>query len=350
MKTKLTICFIFLHFALMAQVKIVALHHPGSDVQFFSNENDAQPFQLAYTAAVDGDTIYITGGTYAPPTSFNKRLIVYGAGHFPSATSATQSTKISGNISFGDLADGTHLEGMEIQGSIVYPAESVNDIMVKRCNINSSVSATSTSGNFCLDNYYVENVIQGEINLLNMRSVVFENNFIRGTSRNLIMGMFSHNIFLRKTDHYNSGDYVIFYANASVFSDNIFINSNSYYGNQNILNNGQCTWKNNAFTLNSPNLGTDPIVTNNYYGQSMVNLMVNYINESAFSYTQDYHLTALGLGLIAFDGTQVGIYGGTAPFKDESIPVNPHILSTTIAPTSNNGLLNVNIQVQAQSR
>lgn len=350
MKTKLTLFLFFIQLSLLAQVKIVALHHPGSDPQFFSNEASAEPFQLAYTAAVDGDTIYIPGGTFAPPASFNKRIAVYGAGHFPSATTVTQTTKISGNFNLGDMADGSYLEGLLFQGSILYPNESVNDLIIKRCYITSNITASSTSGNYCIDNYFFENVIQGEINFNNLRSYLFENNFIRGAARNLVMGMFSHNIFLRKADHYDGGSWVIYYANASTFNDNIFTSTIAYYGYQNILNNGTCTWNNNVFTMSSPTLGTDPIVSGNHFSQNIPNILTNYAYETAFTYTYDYHLTALGLGLLSYDATQIGVYGGINPFKDESIPVNPHIQSATIQQNSNNGLLNVNIQVQAQSR
>jgi hypothetical protein len=350
MKTNLTLLFFLIQMTILAQVKIVALHHPGSDPQFFSNEANAEPFQLAYTAAVDGDTIYIPGGTFAPPASFNKRIAIYGAGHFPSATTVTQTTKISGNFNLGDMADGSHLEGLLFQGSIVYPNESVNDLIIKRCYITSNITASSTSGNYCLDNYFFENVIQGEIDFNNLRSYLFENNFIRGSSRNLVMGMFSHNIFLKKSEHYGTGDWVIFYANSSTFNDNIFICTTGYYSQQNLLNSGTCTWNNNAFAMSSPTLGVDPIVSGNHYNQIMSNLFVNYVYDTPFSYSYDYHLSTLGLGLSSFDTTQLGVYGGTNPFKDESIPVNPHIQSATIQQNSNNGLLNVNIQVQAQSR
>jgi hypothetical protein len=102
--------------------------------------------------------------------------------------------------------------------------------------------------------------------------------------------------------------------------------------------------------MSSPTLGVDPIVSGNHYNQIMSNLFVNYVYDTPFSYSYDYHLSTLGLGLSSFDTTQLGVYGGTNPFKDESIPVNPHIQSATIQQNSNNGLLNVNIQVQAQSR
>ena len=353
MKTKLTLTLtiIFLvQFSLFAQVKIVALHHMGSNVQYFSNEGDVQPFVLAYNAAVDGDTIYIPGGTFTAPTSFNKRLAVYGAGHFPSATTVTQTTKISGNFNFGDLADGSHLEGLYFLNSIIYPAESVNSVTVKRCYITSNVTASSTSGNFCLDNVYAENVIQGEINLNNMRSAIFSNNFIYGASRNLILGFFSHNLFLRKPNHYDGGAWVIYYANATTFNDNVFIGTINAYNGQNLLDNGTCTWNNNVFSMANPTLGVDPFTSGNVYGQTMTALMINYTFDTPFNYSYDYHLTTAGLALASSDATQVGVYGGSSPFKNESIPVNPHISSANINLESTNGLLNVNIQVQAQSR
>jgi len=64
----------------------------------------------------------------------------------------------------------------------------------------------------------------------------------------------------------------------------------------------------------------------------------------------DYHLKADSPGKNAGkDGTDIGIYGGSYPWKEGSLPFNPHYQKIQVAPkTDNQGNLNVNIMVKAQ--
>ena len=49
------------------------------------------------------------------------------------------------------------------------------------------------------------------------------------------------------------------------------------------------------------------------------------------------------------DGTDVGIYGTSTPYKDGGIPFNPHIQSASIINSPDgSGNLRVNIKVAAQ--
>jgi hypothetical protein len=52
----------------------------------------------AYTAAANGDTIYLPGGGFAPPGAFDKGIIIYGVGHYPDSTAATNKTVISADL------------------------------------------------------------------------------------------------------------------------------------------------------------------------------------------------------------------------------------------------------------
>ena len=49
------------------------------------------------------------------------------------------------------------------------------------------------------------------------------------------------------------------------------------------------------------------------------------------------------------DDSQIGIYGGVYyPYKEGAVPSNPHIQLQNIAPSTTNGLLNVQIKAVAQ--
>jgi hypothetical protein len=103
---------------------------------------------------------------------------------------------------------------------------------------------------------------------------------------------------------------------------------------------------NNLFTR-----GAIDFVTNtnsgNYIGILQTNIFVNQ-SGSTIDYTHDYHLknptTYLGT-----DNTQVGIYGGTTPFKDRGLPSNPQVLKKSVATeTDASGNLKINFTVKAQ--
>lgn len=323
--------------------KVVALHSPVNGVQYFSDDN---PLQSAYAAAeVAGDTIYLPGGSMTPPAKFEKKLVIYGAGHYPSATTATFKTILSGNVVLSEEASGFHLEGVNVSGFIQFEYnESVNDVTIKRCKINSyGIYVDGNRTNPAENNTFVENVISSLTYLNNLTNSMFFNNIIEervGNARNLI---FLNNVF-------NYGNYYssVAYANNCMFKNNIFLNSN----NSVCLGAGASTWSHNIFCNSSgttPTLGTDPILIDNY-NMDRADVLVNQTGNT-FDYAHDYHLQAGAAANLGDDGYETGIYGGFYPWKDYSIPVNPHISSKTISPTSDaNGNIHVDINVHAQDR
>jgi hypothetical protein len=345
MKSKLLlVVFVLISTGVFSQMRIVALHSPINGVQYFAeSQTDFQPFLNAYTAAVDGDTIYVSGGDFNIPPLFDKKLTIYGAGHYPSATTETQRTQFNSSITFGDNADTSHIEGIYISGAIYFNDVPTQDIVIKRCNIESSVIANGTSGNFGNNCVFTENIIKGNLDLLNLRSCLFQSNMIFGTTNNATNDMFINNNFMAYNLNYWNDGWTIYYANGCVFNNNIFARSRDF-----VCNNGTNVWNNNIFHL-TPTLGLNPIVSNSIIMDPAL-VFINYSVNSNFSYTQDYHLTATALTHLGTDGSQRGVYGGTAAYKEEAIPVNPHISSAVISPESTAGQINVNIQVQAQSR
>ncbi len=213
MKTKLSILFIAILFTTTNYAqKVVALHSETNGVQYF---NDDYSFQTAYSTAVAGDTIYLPGGTNIPPAKFEKKLTIYGAGHYPSATVATYPTKISGNFTLSDEADGFYLEGVEITGTLSFDAdESINDVTIKRCKM-ASLSIGGNLTNPSENNSFIENIIPN-ITADNLTNSTFSNNILQytGSLRNLV---FLNNIFTYSCDWY---DYVIYYANNCMFKKN----------------------------------------------------------------------------------------------------------------------------------
>jgi len=344
MKTKFLIIFMIIlsGYSLQAQ-KIVALH-TASGVQFFSDDN---PLQSAYTAAIDNDTIYLPGGSFAPPAKFEKKLRIIGVGHNPAATTATYPTIISGNFNLSDQADGFYLEGVEISGNLVFDSnESINDLMIKRCkfgNLSINGDRTNPSEN-CV---FQENIIEG-MDTRNLLNSIFFNNIIQNNTNEARSLTFLNNLFM----HIDCAGYTYTptfgYANNCMFKNNIFLQGSC--GNV-VGGNGQSTYAYNIFCTNLSTiiLGLNPIMDNNY-SMNRDDIFVNYTG-GGFDYAQDYHLTPTAQAHPGDDGTECGIYGGFYPWKDGSIPSNPHISSKNISNTSDaNGMIHIDINVQAQDR
>jgi hypothetical protein len=334
MKTIFSFVLIFLLSALSFSQQKVALHHNGVTTIF----GGSNPFNDAYIAAVSSDTIYLPGGNLPYPSTINKNLSIFGAGHYPVVTVATNRTVLNGNLTISENADNLLLEGIEITGTLSFTANhKVDGVVIKRCRINDIVYNGSTTP--CLNNVIRECVINDGINFSNAKSSLLSNCIIGASISNGSELGISNNIFLY------SQYYTFINIDNSSISNNIVFNS---YSGANYVQNGcdLSTFSNNIFT------GIPPIAHNtfvgNYNSVSMVGLFVNQTGNT-FNYAHDYHLvsptTYLGL-----DNNQVGIYGGLFPYKDSALPVNPNIISKTIATQTNtSGELNFQVQVKAQT-
>lgn len=322
--------------------KVVALHSATNGVQYFDGTSALQD---AYTAAVTTDTIYLTGGTFTPPSLFDKQLTIFGAGYHPDATTATQATTISTHVYLGDNADGFYLEGVNISGNLYLGDASdvsVNDIVIKRNKFNSLLAQGTADTNTSNNNLFVENIIYS-LTTHNLRSSSFYNNIIEHRNNGTFLDLqFVNNVFIQS--YFNSSYPIITYANSCVFRNNIFLQEYAYVCH----GDGQSEWINNIFCNSNPYLGLDPILTNNYY-MTRAEVLVDQTG-GTFDYAHDYHLQPGAAANLGDDGTETGIYGGTYVWKDYSIPTNPHISSKTISGTSDSsGNIQINIQVQAQT-
>lgn len=317
----------------------VALHS-GGNVSIF---NGTSALVSAYAQAVNGDTLYLPGASLTAPSSVNKKLTIYGAGHYLDSTQVTGKTIWNGNVAFGVDADQFSIEGVEITGNISFPYNGVVDnVTIARCKINGSFAAEGTFATPSNNLLFYNNVIGQNINLQNVQNALFANNIINKGVYNSKGSSFFNNVFLEKSP---SGSYEHFAGcDNNLIYNNIFYTSASYgeSGNNN-------DFRNNLFTTATPGLGTNPTSIGNYFSVSQAAIFVD-ISSSTFSYAANYHLQSPATYL-GTDGTEIGIYGGVYnPYKEGAVPSNPHIQFQNIAPSTSNGLLNVQIKVAAQEK
>lgn len=322
----------------------VATVHGASGVQAFHSPD---PFQDAYSAAVDGDTIYLPGGNMSVPATLNKAVLIYGAGYHPDSTQATMKTTLTGSISITQDASNSHYEGLEFLGSISTPSnEPISYVSFKRCLFNGIVNYNGTVQT-ATNNSFMECIFLNYVSIRNSVNTSFHNSFFESYVRYSYGNYFANNIFLLNTTStmnnvFRNADYNVIQNNIFRSESNHIISTySSYYSTGNMV-------YNNLFVCENPNLGGDPIFGGNYLDVDPNTLFVNQTGY-AFDFTHDYNLQSPSVYL-GNDGDEVGIYGGIFPFKAGGIPLNPHIQTKNIAnQTNNNGELQIEIQVEAQN-
>ncbi len=292
--------------------------------------------------ANNGDTLYLSGGSFSLNTPISKRLYIYGVGHNPDSSAVTNPTYIIDQSVYfqtgagGGLISGVYLQlGFQFEGTI-------NNFTVSRCNLGHIQFTSNAHSN----NIFYENIIRGPIYLgtglpPHAQSNAFYNNII-GSFLYTIgpNNSFKNNIFLNDNGA-NGGQGTVI---SSSFENNIFIatsNSTAHFSNSILINN---LFVENLAFPNGTNTGS-----NNIVNQTQASIFVNQTG-NLFSYTQNYHLNPSSPGVNAgIDGKDIGIYGGLFPWKEGSLPNNPHIQFKNISgSTDQNGNLQINIKVKAQ--
>ena len=323
---------------------LIAVQHSGSNTAFYTSLDDA------VTNAQNGDTIYLPGGAFAvngDALTINKELHILGVGYNTDSTFATGVTKINARITFVSGANNSTINGIYLNGVIWCGTDSYNEdvdnIIISRCHINQSIYISRLSNNWSL----TENIIDGTINGyssssggISAQSNYFSNNIINSA----IYNFGSNNQFLNNIIK-NNAYYSLNNVTGCVFENNIWLNSN-------LVNYSSCIFNNNL-CIGSINITVDCLGSNNIMGQASSLIFINNISGGfGFLYSDNYQLQSTSPGKNAgTDGTDIGIYGGAFPWKEGSVPHNPHIINKTIGSTTNsNGALPVKITVGAQER
>lgn len=316
----------------------VSLEHNGSTTVFVGNS----AWVSAYNAAVDGDIVFLPGGTF-DVIDINKKLTIYGAGVFPSATTTTGKTYLNGAFSIYENADDTHIEGVEVLGGIGFNTnQAVNNIVIKRCKINGDINfygGAMATTNFQL----IESIVTGNLNLSNLTTGLFANNILQGQVSTSEGNVFTNNIFLYSSCGYY--DHIpVLYGNNNLFQNNIFVRSCSQ-----ILGGIANKFYKNIFVGNPTGFGTNPEISGTFMGLVQADIFINQTGDT-FNFDHNYHLKTPA-SYVGTDATEVGIFGGSDPFKEQMIPENPHISVKNIATSTNtSGELQVELKAESQNR
>ncbi len=287
-----------------------------------------------------GDTVYLPGGTFSIGTAIlSRKVIMYGAGHYPDSAAATGRTILNGAIRITNGASGSIIQGFYLSGNINLGTDNsnsnINGLVIQRCNINDFMLSAHDNYNGLGSNIMLrECVVRNNVNFRYAKDVLIENSFINGGLYN-----FDGSIKVANCIVFGSGN-SIYYGASSLFENNIFLMQGTFnYGS------GSNTYRNNIFKNANPLVASD-IGEQNLF--SVNNLFVQAA--TSFDYGLNFHLAAgspaIGAGK---GGTDCGIYGGARAYKEAAIPSNPHVRTKNIADNTNAaGQLQVQATVVAQ--
>jgi len=340
MKKLIIITGIFIITIINTQAQSKVMLHSKGQVSTFSSSS---PFVTAYDSAQNGDTIYLSGGTFAMPSSFNKGVQIFGAGHFPDSTKATQPTILQGAINLSQGADSLRVEGVYITEDISFANNvSINQIGFNRCRF-SNVNINGTT-NKSQNVSFTECVVSGNFSLQNAERVLISNSIILGRILNGNELSITNNVF---QFHYGGWYTTILFDQIlnSYIANNIVFYDYTWWIHSGCTGS---TFARNYFRVSSDMENTSSSFVGNKYSINMDTLFVNTPPNNSFSYSYNYSLSNPS-GNLGNDNSQVGIYGGMFPFKEGSVPVNPHVrLFKVSAKTDNDGMIDVEFEVSAQ--
>ena len=280
-----------------AQVAKVALSHKGNLTMY-----NAENLGNALNDALDGDTIFLNGGTFQGGITISKAITLIGAG---------QNTIINGNItvSYSGTLKARLLDALNINGSISI-SSTLNGLTIRKCEFTQFY--TTSEG-------------------VSLSNALFDRCYVTGK-------YFTIDKRMKNIQIVNSVIYMPFGYAANV-GDVTFSNCNVLYFW--VSNNVKATFI-NCIVDNGANQ------TDSYFSycrlydyNSSMNTMQNCVYGS-FSWSNIYQYTP---DMTGTDGTVVGINGGSTPFT--LVPSNPKVNKYSLNVDTQNKKLTVNVSVSA---
>lgn len=325
---------ISLGFSAKAQLQVFTLEH-NTTSSIYTN------LDSAIAAAVNGDVINLPGGLITFSGTIRKGISLVGAGAFPDSTVATSQTMLTNTVNVKRGANNFSATGIFFQNPLVI--DSCTNIAVSRCRLY-NITVTNSQNILMSECVDANDMTSSGISNFTVQNSLIYGFLGPGIGANAGGVSFYNNIFFKG---YNGG--TLFYNNSYNVTNCYFANNIIHISQGVVIPNGNVFY-NNVFT-NTANNSFSSVFQNNKTNYSLATIfLTGNPNTAAYQSGDNFHLAAgsaaIGAGL---GGTDCGIYGGTTPWKDGSMPYNPHIQSATVPGiTDQNGNLNVVFKVSAQ--
>lgn len=294
-------------------------------------------FSAAITAAQHGASIYLPAGYWDESVTISKRLNIYGVGHYPNSSPITPGTSKINSMTFLNNTDSSTIQGLIIVNNLYYgngSAVAVRNHFILRCNIgncNIGISGTTAISNHVFKECIINSLTTSNATVPN--NIIFTNCFFTTVGNLRGSNIYFTNCIFGSNNYFQNGT-----SRNLLIENSIFMRTSAdpfIYLESSIINN--CIFFSPSVTWGS-NAGVDNILNQNCAGTFVSGVC------TSFSYAGDYHLKAGSPGEDAgTDGTDIGVYGGSSPFKDGGLPVIPSIKTFSVSKNPVDG----KIQVQA---
>ena len=276
-------------------VVTATLQH-GNELTVFKMAN---ALNEAVNAAVDGDVITLSEGTFNAFSIDGKSLTIYGAGFEDDDITGTKTTKINGSSYIRGTISNLHIEGCSFGASV--SDCNIESLRIQNCQIGGI--GWSGSGSV-LDMVLYSNVITGNVwgnSNFQFNSVLISNCYVGGTIAyfpTLSPVMIDHCVLNK------NGSGIYYYSNSIFTKNDIYILS------------AETVVKNCIFYAGSNYYAIDQ--ENCYFGIGS-NIFTD-ADGGAYSADRTFEIQQPDVW-IGTDGTQIGLHGGQGWSKVPRIPV-----------------------------
>ena len=355
--------------AIFAQQTTVALlNHEGTITTYYGTEALTQ----AHKAAMHGDVITLSGGSFTAPSSWTKAVTLRGAGCYAGENNNREVTSIGNTFKLAipeEIETTMTFEGIDFKSSFSFSTKVKNTTFLK-CHFGAAMSSVSCNTNFynCVLNNPLGNSLTfsgagsnlanvnlfncyvfGPTNSSNYVTVNFTNCIVKfsnynGTIHGMKYAKYSNCIFLGNYKPYNTqqdndepSDY---YIPATCIATNC-LSCHCVYTAATDLKDAiydYTIFDEIGNTTNKCLENGTPVA------DAIKSVFKTYNGMDAFSFNEFYELTDEAKATyIGSDGTQIGLHGGMG---FDLVPSTLQITKCEVAPRSTtDGKLSVSIEV-----
>ena len=315
--------------------------------------NGYKTLNEAYENASTGDTIYLPGGSFTMPT-INKSLVWIGVGYHPDSCKATYFTEINNGVYFQGECDNSFITGIQFNADVQFGVngDDAVDIQLIRCRVKGNLRLKYDDNiERNIDMLVSECIIDRNVNANLGGNIIIEKSIIRNTLSEFRNSIFDRNVFTLGNRNTSWGYSYTFTGTQNCQIRNSVINKYSY--TRWAIDNYDCINNNFIHNIFSGSI-TFPEGTNTGSdNQTEVDLLTVFetIDEGIenYSYNHNFHLKAGSPAIAAgTGGTDIGLYGGSVPFKDGGLPSAPHVRKVNIENETSEGILQVEIEAGSQ--
>lgn len=346
--------------AIFAQQTTVALlNHEGTITTYYGQEALVQ----AHKAAVHGDVITLSGGSFTAPSSWTKAVTLRGAGCYEGTDNSREVTSIGNVFKLAipvEIETTMTIEGINFKSEFKFSTKVQNTTFLKCyftyvenvcCNTNFYNCVLNNALSFSSESNYLANVnlhncyVSGPENSYSYSTINFTNCIVKfDTNNHPIYSMkyakYSNCIFLGYFKPYNAGDPAKYCIPATCTATNCL--------------SCHCVYKDATDTEDAiydytifdemGNTTNKCLENGTPVTEAIKSVFKTYNGTDGFSFNELYELTdEAKTTYIGSDGTQIGIHGGIG---FDLVPSTLQITKCEVAPRSTtDGKLSVSIEV-----